>query len=151
MPHSVFMERACLVWLLLLAYTCLGHECHDLWTPYNGNVCTHRVDLVLYAHPKEQVYSLSPCQIQERTPPKRTVCTATSAYLARGQNNNETRKQQSVRLAAFRVRGAYRTCSQVLTRQGSTPQVCAHQTVRIYHKIKDSQDTKTVQHHSMTI
>ena len=36
---------------LLLAFTCLGHECQDLLSPCDGmHVCT---DLGVYSHPKE--------------------------------------------------------------------------------------------------
>ena len=36
---------------LLPAFTCLGHECQDLWSPCDGtHGCT---DLGLYSHPKE--------------------------------------------------------------------------------------------------
>ena len=36
---------------LLLGFTRQGHECQDLWGPWNA--CVHRLDLGLYSHPKE--------------------------------------------------------------------------------------------------
>ena len=39
--------------LLLLAFTCLQHECQDFSSPCNGNACVHRLDLGLYSHLKE--------------------------------------------------------------------------------------------------
>ena len=38
--HSIFVDGACWVFLLL-AFTCLGHECQDLLSPCDGmHVCT---------------------------------------------------------------------------------------------------------------
>ena len=38
---------------LLPAFTCLAHECQDLFESVRWNACVHRLDLGLYSHPKE--------------------------------------------------------------------------------------------------